>query len=227
MAPTPPRGSPAAPQVRHLERRVGGTPPGGPAAVDVGRDRHELDVHRFGGRPPVGTADPATCGKPQLTTDDQARDVVPGDDQRQPAGLVVCGGNGSQVSELAKCADSRPDPSKGVVRSRFRLGALIPPPSHAVLVRRLEWATRALLSFGVTSFTDPGVGRSGLQAYEALADSGRLVQHVRTCIAWVSETERATTPHAVDPVIEGQRFARPNLSTNGVKFVLDGIPGEA
>jgi predicted amidohydrolase YtcJ len=117
----------------------------------------------------------------------------------------------------------------GVLRDGAELLFLgvMPKPSRDMNLRDLEWATQLLLSLGVTSFTDASVVRYQLQAYDDLADAGKLKQHVRICLLWEPDFDQGKMSEAVNPITEGPTFARPNISPSCVKIFLDGVPTEA
>jgi predicted amidohydrolase YtcJ len=112
----------------------------------------------------------------------------------------------------------------GVLReSAGRLvSALIPPPTHEENVAALEWALHKMLSYGITSLTDAGVGRDNGRAYVALADTGKLKQRVRLCFGWRPGSE---DPDAM--IAERNLYERDRLCPDCVKIILDGVPTDS
>lgn len=92
--------------------------------------------------------------------------------------------------------------------------AQVPPPSAEELVAALDWATREMLAQGITGFEEALLTTPGARAYAALADSGKLVQHVRACM-W--DRDQALIAYR-------DLYRRPNFDPACVKFLLDGVP---
>lgn len=144
----------------------------------------------------------------------------------------------SKALQLAHVDRATPSPAGGVIERDdageptgvLREAAMalpqqaIPQPTRAEFAAAAAWGTQQLLALGITSFTDAGVTKDYLQAYDDLADSGRLKQRVRACILLFPPD--AKTPSTFDPVRDGPRYARDRVSPTCVKFVLDGVPLE-
>lgn len=121
--------------------------------------------------------------------------------------------------------DSRGEPT-GILREAAieLVRARIPRPSEDAVRAALQWSTRQMLSFGITSFTEASVGfvagsRSELRAYAALADSGILKQRVTLCLTWEpgnAEEEAAIAARNL--------YARSHLAPDCIKIFLDGVP---
>ena len=103
----------------------------------------------------------------------------------------------------------------------------IPKPTVEELRSALKSSLDAMLSFGITSYTEAAVGFvSGpdreLEAYAQLADAGEIRQRVVLCITWSPndpDSERA---------IEMRNFyARSNIAPKCVKIFLDGVPTDS
>ena len=109
----------------------------------------------------------------------------------------------------------------GLVRAR------IPPPSPEQMVESLRNSLDLMLSHGITSFTDAGVGEGSMQAYAALADQGVLKQRVRGCIMWRPLSQPANAPAPVNPLSRANLYARDRFSPDCVKLVLDGVPTDS
>jgi predicted amidohydrolase YtcJ len=80
-----------------------------------------------------------------------------------------------------------------------------------------------MLSYGITSYIDAGIGEEGLQAYATLADNGELKQRVQGCIAWRPSVGVAPTVVA-DPIERRNLYARDRFKPDCIKIVLDGVP---
>jgi predicted amidohydrolase YtcJ len=123
---------------------------------------------------------------------------------------------------IERRADGEPT---GVLRESARalMGGLMPPPTVEQQAEGLKWSQNEMLKYGVTSFTDAGVGLAGLQVYALLADRGELKQRVRGCIAWrMAIGDRS----ADDVVAQRHLYARDRFKPDCIKMGLDGVPTE-
>jgi hypothetical protein len=125
-----------------------------------------------------------------------------------PGGIIERDADGRVTGVLRESAG-------GLVR-RF-----IPPTTAEQTIDALRWALERMLSQGITSFTDAGVGESGLAAYAALADRGELKQRVRACLMWGGRGEGGSLP---EHVAVRNLYARERLSPTCIKLALDGVP---
>jgi predicted amidohydrolase YtcJ len=147
----------------------------------------------------------------------------------------------SRALELAKITRDTPNPPGGIIEKDAKgeptgllresatglVRRLVPPPTFEQQVAALDWALNTMLSDGITSFTDAGVDESGLRAYAALADQGKLKQRVRVCIFW-GRAFIDGRPSSADALIARRNFyARDRLSPDCVKIVLDGVPTDS
>jgi predicted amidohydrolase YtcJ len=159
-----------------------------------------------------------------------------------PVSLVDISGHStwanSKALELAKITKDTPNPAGGIIEKDAKgeptgilresatglVRRLVPPPTFEQQVEALDWALNVMLANGITSFTDAGVGESGLRAYAALADQGKLKQRARVCIFWGRALVDGQ-PSSADALIASRNFyAREKVSPDCVKVVLDGVP---
>ncbi|MEJ1962722.1 MAG: amidohydrolase [Gammaproteobacteria bacterium] len=103
----------------------------------------------------------------------------------------------------------------------------VPEPTEQEVRAALEWSSKLMLSYGITSFTEAAVGyASGLEkaldAYAALTDSGVLKQRIRLCIPWEPGSQ------TFDSVVAARNlYARDRLSPDCIKIFLDGVPTDS
>lgn len=105
---------------------------------------------------------------------------------------------------------------------------VIPPPSDKDNVEALKWAIDLITSYGITSFTDAGVGESELRAFTTLIDNGDLALRVRAC-QWGHGLVPLDSDQALDEAIAGllinrNKFGRDNLKPDCIKLAVDGVP---
>jgi predicted amidohydrolase YtcJ len=144
----------------------------------------------------------------------------------------------SKALELAKITKDTPNPPGGIIEKDAKgeptgllresatglVRRLVPPPTFEQQVEALDWALNVMLANGITSFTDAGVDESGLRAYAALADQGKLKQRTRVCMFW-GRAFIDGRPSSADALIARRNFyARERVSPDCVKVVLDGVP---
>lgn len=144
----------------------------------------------------------------------------------------------SKALELAKITRDTPNPAGGIIEKDSKgeptgilresatglVRRLVPPPTFEQQVEALDWALNVMLSNGITSFTDAGVGEAGLRAYAKLADEGKLKQRVRVCIFWGGAGVDGRPNPAEELIARRNFYARERLSPDCVKVVLDGVP---
>ncbi len=123
---------------------------------------------------------------------------------------------------IERDADGEPT---GVLREAARglTQGHVPPPTIEQNMEALKWAQQQMLRYGVTSFTDAGMGEDGLQVFARLADAGELKLRTRGCIAWgpmIGAGQRS------DPIARRNLYARDRFKPDCVKMVLDGVPTE-
>lgn len=143
----------------------------------------------------------------------------------------------AKALELAGITAKTPNPDGGVIErdakgeptgvlresARGLVQRVTPPPSPEQNREALKWAMGEMLSYGITSYIDAGIGEEGLQAYAALADKGELKQRVQGCIAWRPNLGGASTAMA-DPIEHRNLYARDRFKPDCIKIVLDGVP---
>lgn len=103
------------------------------------------------------------------------------------------------------------------------IGAALPPPTFDQRVQALEWASRTMASYGITSYTEAATGGDDMAVFAAVADKGTLVQRTRICTVW-SPARGAMPEVGTDVLAMRNKFARPMLDTNCVKIFSDGVP---
>ncbi len=147
----------------------------------------------------------------------------------------------SQALKRAGVTRDTPDPSGGIIERDAQgeptgvqretatdiISRAMPNTSLEQAEAGLAWSLQQMLSFGITSFTDAGVGIGPgapieLQTYATLADSGVLKQRARLCITWTPED-----PSALSAIASRNMYARDRLSTDCVKVFLDGVPTDS
>lgn len=134
----------------------------------------------------------------------------------------------SLALEAAGITAETPDPPNGIIErdadgeptgilresASGMVSGLVPPPSREQNEQALAWALDVMLSEGITSFEDAGIGEAGLIAYASLADQGVLKQRVRGCL-WGGGEEILS---------KRMYYARDRFDPSCVKLVLDGVP---
>lgn len=137
---------------------------------------------------------------------------IDSDTDNPPGGVIERNTAGEVTGVLRESA-------AGLVRG------IIPPPSPQQVKDALHWASRVMLSHGITSYTDAGVRGPSLQAYAALADEGRLHQRINTCMMWNAAAFGSSDGDGM-PAFVAQRnlYARERLSPDCIKIALDGVP---
>jgi hypothetical protein len=169
-------------------------------------------------------------------------------DKISPANPVILSdisGHSSWVNtaalKLAGVTRDTPDPTGGVIERNAKgeptgllhesaaqlVRKIVPPYTLEQSIDALDWSLGLMLSHGITAFTDAGVSERGLEAYRALADSGRLKQRARGCIWW---SGRAVDGLSNDPqqLIDTRNlYARERFKPDCVKIVLDGVPTDS
>lgn len=114
--------------------------------------------------------------------------------------------------------DGKGNPT-GVLRETAAIALLnkVPAPGEEERIAALDRATHDMLAQGITSYEEALMASANAKVYAALADRGRLVQYVRTCM-WDSDQQL---------IERRQIFARPRLDLGCVKMILDGVPTDA
>lgn len=99
----------------------------------------------------------------------------------------------------------------------------IPSLSEEEYTTALEWALREMNKVGVTAIKDAAVDRNALKAYKILDETQRLTMRASTSLTWKmmwTDTHEGEKNNIADRAA----FATPNVGTDFVKIMLDGIP---
>jgi predicted amidohydrolase YtcJ len=147
----------------------------------------------------------------------------------------------SKALALSGITRSTPDPTGGIIERnasgeptgilRESATALvsghIPKPGVSELRSALKASLDAMLSFGITSYTEAAVGFvSGasreLETYAQLADAGEIRQRVVLCITW-----SPSDPEGEHAIELRNFYARANIAPSCVKIFLDGVPTDS
>ena len=114
----------------------------------------------------------------------------------------------------------------GVVREGVRelVQRHIPPATPEQTAGALKWAVDQILQYGVTAFTDAGIGEAEMQAYDSLADRGQLKQRVLGCVGW--HPNLAAPGDVGAAIVNRNLYARDRFHPDCVKIFLDGVPTE-
>jgi predicted amidohydrolase YtcJ len=120
--------------------------------------------------------------------------------------------------------DSEGEPT-GVLRetARVLMNGLIPPLTVEQQAEGYKWSQNEMLKYGVTSFTDAGMGLDSLKVYALVSDRGELKQRVRGCIAWRMVAGGMDTE---DVISARNLYARERFKPDCIKIGLDGVPTE-
>jgi predicted amidohydrolase YtcJ len=145
----------------------------------------------------------------------------------------------SRALEVAGITDKTANPPNGIIErdgagkptgilreaARDLILRQIPKPGPEKNLWALDKALNILLSKGITGITDAMVFEDSLVAYDSLADSNRLHQHVRTCIAYSHAGK--IVPGFEELLARRQNFARATFHPDCVKVFNDGVPTES
>lgn len=157
----------------------------------------------------------------------------------------------SKALELAGITRDTPDPQGGIVErdaagepngllresATALIAGIIPPASEDAKREALIFASRQMLSFGITSFTVAYVTPWNIGTLAALSEEGLMKQRVRACIFWSPGDEKESSiwspgnegANSVSEYLIAERgtYARTRFSTDCVKIILDGVPTES
>lgn len=117
----------------------------------------------------------------------------------------------------------RPDgaPSGILVDGAVRLvTTVMPPPTRAQVVKRLEAALARYVSWGLTTVHDAGVDLQGIEIYKELLAAGRLPLRVYVMADGKGDTAARLLAQDPEPVVGDHR-----LSIRSFKVMLDGALG--
>lgn len=142
----------------------------------------------------------------------------------------------SKALEMAGITSKTPDPAGGLIERDAEgkptgflretatnlVRDIVPPLPPKETVGALKGVLDMMLSYGIVSFTDALVDEAGLEAYSALAASGQLKQRAKLCMQWSQAP--GERPKGENLISRRNEFARPRLTVNCVKILLDGIP---
>ena len=150
----------------------------------------------------------------------------------------------SRALEIAGITRDSLDPEGGIIErdehgepngmlretATYLVENILPPPSEKLRQKALTYATREMLSFGITSFIDASVRERDYSIYAKLAAEGQIKQRVRGCIVWEKsgkEWTRAGFQTSEGMIKERAKYSQTNLSFDCIKLILDGVPTES
>ncbi len=185
----------------------------------------QWDASALGGVPDRAALDAFTKGHPALLDDTSGHSSWANTRALAIAGITRATPNpeGGIIER-----DAAGDPTGVLRESAIEIVRThVPKPSAAAVRKALEWATREMLSMGITSFTEASVGFTAgnereLEAYAALADQGLLKQRATLCLTWAPGSADAEAA-----ISSRNLYARPRLSPDCVKIFLDGVPTDS
>lgn len=120
--------------------------------------------------------------------------------------------------------DSKGEPS-GIVSDTgsYLIGAAMPVPTFQQKVEALEWASRTMATYGITSYTEAATGGDDQAVFAAVADKGALLQRARVCTVW-SPARGGLPEGGLEAISHRNTYARPMVDTGCVKIFSDGVP---
>jgi len=137
---------------------------------------------------------------------------ITNDTLNPPGGIIEKNAVGDVTGVLRESA-------AGLVRG------IVPPVSEEQVREALYWSSQLMLSYGITTYTDAGVGGPALAAYAELSDQGRLPQRINTCMMWrggaFGGNDNGGMP---EYVADRNLYARDRLRPDCIKIALDGVP---
>lgn len=128
-----------------------------------------------------------------------------------PGGVIERNSSGEMTGVLRESA-------AGLVRR------VTPAETPAQVKQALLWSANLMLSYGITTFTDAGVGTESLQAYAELSDEGALKQRVKICMMWSGSFFGDENNGMPDYIKLRNLYERERLSPTCIKLALDGVP---
>jgi predicted amidohydrolase YtcJ len=146
----------------------------------------------------------------------------------------------SAALKLSGITRTTPNPPNGIIERDSRgdatgllreaatslVEAIMPPPSLERRRQALIWASRQMLSYGITSFTVASVREPDIGPLSALSEEGLIKQRVRGCIVWAPEPD-AVRKMGERLIADRNNYARPRFNPDCVKIFLDGVPTES
>jgi len=103
---------------------------------------------------------------------------------------------------------------------------ILPVASESLRRKALMYASREMLSFGITAFTVASVREQDIGPLADLSREGLIKQHVRGCIVW--KPGPSTTNDMGESLIKKRAtYTSERFSPDCVKIFLDGVPTES
>ncbi|WP_172439019.1 amidohydrolase [Porphyrobacter sp. TH134] len=146
----------------------------------------------------------------------------------------------SRALELAGLTRVSPDPVGGIIEREAdgspngllretaveAVSIVAPKPTSEQRREALVWASREMLSYGITSYMIASIRDEELADIAALSGSEDIKQRVRGCMVWAPAT--ASSPeYGLDLIARRNLFRTPRFQPDCVKIFLDGVPTES
>lgn len=146
----------------------------------------------------------------------------------------------TKALELAGLTRDTPDPVGGIIEREANgapngllretaveaIGKVAPQPTSQQRREALTWASKEMLSYGITSYMIASIRSEEIADIAALSGSGAIKQRVRGCMVWTPET--ASTPeNGLDLIARRNHYRTARFQPDCVKIFLDGVPTES
>lgn len=143
----------------------------------------------------------------------------------------------SLALKAAGVTKSTPNPSGGTIErdqngeasgivsdsGLFLITPAMPQATFEQKVKALEWASKLMASYGITSYTEAATGGEDQRVFATVADEGNLLQRSRVCTFW--QPARNGLPEiGLETLAQRNTYSRPMVDTNCVKVFSDGVP---
>ena len=110
--------------------------------------------------------------------------------------------------------DSAGEPT-GLLLDVNTIWVALPPPDAGTVAPATAEVLSEFLALGITSITEANASPLHLEVYALLADEGRSIPRMRTCLTWAPPMPHEAVPAAAV-------FARERIATDCVKIFVDG-----